>query len=111
MVAEVGRAGSQHHLVSAESLALDIDHDVAQAALHAELVQVAQHGVTEVRDLQLNVPALLHGCPSGRCTALLERGEKIPSLTELLYHLHSEHFSPTSMQFETLGFLEKSLTV
>lgn len=76
VVTEVGRAGGQHHLVSAESLSLHIDHDVTQATLHAQLIQVAQDRVTEVRDLQLNVPTLLHGCASCRCTALLERGRK-----------------------------------
>lgn len=38
VVSEVRRAGGQDHFVSAETLALDVHHDVAQTALDPQLV-------------------------------------------------------------------------
>ena len=61
MIPEGGGAGSQDHFVSPHSLSLHVDHDVTETALHAQLVQMAQDRVAEVRDLQLYVPTFLNG--------------------------------------------------
>ena len=60
VVAEVRRAGGEDDFVRPEALALHVDHDVAETALNAQLVQVRQHRVTEVWDVQLDAAGALH---------------------------------------------------
>ncbi|KAK0150331.1 hypothetical protein N1851_008576 [Merluccius polli] len=54
VIAEVGRAGGKHHLVGPEALALHAHHDVTQATLQTQPVQMRQHGVTEVWDVPMD---------------------------------------------------------
>lgn len=60
VVSKVGRAGSEHGLVGAEWLSLDVHDDVTELSLQPQLIQLPQDRAAELRHIKLDVAAVVH---------------------------------------------------